>query len=60
MALQNKKQFGVWMDSRNATVVGRTNVDNGDFIIMDLFSQAPRRSMQISFHKKSASLQGAF
>ena len=34
MSLQNKKQFGVWMDSRNATVVGRTNVDNGDFIVM--------------------------
>lgn len=34
MSLQNKKQFGVWMDSRHATVVGRTDVDKGDFIIM--------------------------
>ena len=34
MSQQNKKQFGVWMDSRHATVVGRTNVDNGDFIVM--------------------------
>ena len=34
MSGKNKKQFGVWMDSRHATVVGRTNVDEGDFVIL--------------------------
>jgi stalled ribosome rescue protein Dom34 len=32
--MNNKKQFGVWMDSHHATVVGRKNIDNGEFIIL--------------------------
>ncbi len=35
MLEKNKKQFGVWMDSHNATIVGRENIDNGEFIILD-------------------------
>ena len=35
MSVKNKKQFGVWMDSHNATIVGRENIDDGDFIILD-------------------------
>jgi stalled ribosome rescue protein Dom34 len=34
MSEKNKKQFGVWMDSKNATVVGRENLDNGSFVIL--------------------------
>jgi stalled ribosome rescue protein Dom34 len=34
MAENKKKQFGVWMDSHHATVVGRINVDNGDFVVL--------------------------
>ncbi|RDC64141.1 hypothetical protein [Adhaeribacter pallidiroseus] len=34
MSGKNKKQFGVWLDSNQATVVGREQVDNGDFIIL--------------------------
>ena len=34
MSGKNKKQFGVWMDSRHATVVGRENVEEGDFVIL--------------------------
>ncbi|MEM8522093.1 hypothetical protein [Flavobacterium sp. PL12] len=30
----NKKQFGVWMDSTHATIIGRENVDEGDFIVL--------------------------
>lgn len=29
----NKKQFGVWMDSQHATIVGREN-NEGDFVVM--------------------------
>ncbi len=29
-----RKQFGVWMDSHHAIVVGRENVDSGDFVIL--------------------------
>jgi stalled ribosome rescue protein Dom34 len=32
--VKNKKQFGVWLDSQNATIAGRENNDHGDFIIL--------------------------
>lgn len=31
---KDKKQFGVWMDSHHATITGRENIDNGDFIVL--------------------------
>lgn len=34
MSENNKKQFGVWMDSHNATIVGKKNVDTGEFIVL--------------------------
>ena len=32
--MSNHKQFGVWLDKSNATIVGRTDVDSGDFAIL--------------------------
>lgn len=32
--MSGKKEFGVWMDSHNATIVGRENVNEGDFIVL--------------------------
>ncbi len=34
MADKNKKAFGIWMDSHNATIVGKEDVENGKFIII--------------------------
>ncbi|TDO77620.1 hypothetical protein EV143_104387 [Flavobacterium chryseum] len=34
MSDKNKKSFGVWMDAHNATIVGKENVDNGEFVIL--------------------------
>lgn len=34
MSDKNKKQFGVWMDSRSATIVGNVNSENGEFILL--------------------------
>ncbi|MEO6188236.1 MAG: hypothetical protein ABIO82_01340 [Ginsengibacter sp.] len=34
MSEKNKKQFGVWMDSYHATIAGRQDIDNGNFIIL--------------------------
>ena len=34
MSDKSKKQFGVWMDSHNATIVGKENIENGEFIIL--------------------------
>lgn len=33
MSEKSKKQFGVWMDSHHATIVGR-ETDNGEFVIL--------------------------
>jgi hypothetical protein len=32
--MSGKKQFGVWMDAHHATVVGKENVSEGDFIVL--------------------------
>ena len=34
MSQKNKKQFGVWMDSQHATIVGRDGVDTGNFVVL--------------------------
>lgn len=34
MSDKNKKQFGVWMDSHTATIVGREGLVKGDFSII--------------------------
>ncbi|MCF6132513.1 hypothetical protein [Flavobacterium wongokense] len=34
MSDKNKKQFGVWIDSHNAIIVGKESVDKGEFIIL--------------------------
>ncbi len=32
---ENKKQFGVWMDSHHATVTGRKDIETGEFVILN-------------------------
>jgi stalled ribosome rescue protein Dom34 len=32
--MSGKKEFGVWMDSHHATIVGRENVSEGDFKVL--------------------------
>jgi len=34
MSQKNKKQFGVWMDTHHAVVVGRENPESQDFIVI--------------------------
>ncbi|MDI1322001.1 MAG: hypothetical protein PSV36_04590 [Algoriphagus sp.] len=34
MSTKNKKQFGVWMDSHNATIVGKVDFDTEEFLIL--------------------------
>jgi stalled ribosome rescue protein Dom34 len=34
MSDKNKKSFGVWMDSHNAIIVGKEDVDNEEFTIV--------------------------
>jgi stalled ribosome rescue protein Dom34 len=34
MLSKNKKQFGVWMDSHQATIIGRENNENAEFVVL--------------------------
>ncbi|MCF6129603.1 hypothetical protein L1S35_07960 [Flavobacterium sp. AS60] len=34
MSEKIKKQFGVWMDSHNATIVGKEGTEGGEFIVL--------------------------
>ena len=34
MSGKNKKQFGIWMDSQHATILGREQISTGDFVIL--------------------------
>lgn len=34
MSTKNKKQFGVWMDSHSATIVGKEDFDTEEFLIL--------------------------
>ncbi len=34
MSSKNKKQFGVWMDSHHATIVGREDSEDGGFTVL--------------------------
>ena len=34
MSGKNKKQFGVWMDTRQATIVGRDSTETGTFKVL--------------------------
>lgn len=34
MSGKNSKQFGVWMDLNHATIVGREDVDTGNFVVL--------------------------
>ena len=34
MSTKNKKLFGVWMDSHNATIVGKEEGENEEFIVL--------------------------
>ncbi|MEP7165668.1 MAG: hypothetical protein ABI741_13295 [Ferruginibacter sp.] len=32
--MNNQKQFGVWMDTHHATVVGNSNTEEGPFVVL--------------------------
>lgn len=49
MSDKSKKQFGVWMDSQHATIVGKEN--NGSFVILD---HLKNENTDHSSHEKTA------
>ena len=62
MSGKNKKQFGVWMDSHHATIVGRENVNDGDFIVLgSVKNDGPdRNSNENAFNNQEITLTHKF
>jgi hypothetical protein len=56
------KKFGVWMDSTHAIVVGKENVDSGDFKILGHVkgSKAPANSNENASNNHERTLQTKF
>jgi hypothetical protein len=44
MSDKSKKQFGIWMDSHQATIIGREKIETGEFVVLA--------------HEKNEGLQG--
>ena len=40
MSVKNKKQFGVWLDTHHATVIGRAKADAEDFTVLAVADNA--------------------
>ncbi|MBA2563422.1 MAG: hypothetical protein H0V14_11035 [Chitinophagaceae bacterium] len=62
MSQKNKKQFGVWMDSHHATVVGRENPGTLDFSVLRHFKNpaAESNSNEKTAHNAEKTLQAKF
>lgn len=62
MSHKNKKQFGVWLDSHHATVVGREDIVDGPFIILGHIKNAgpANNSNENTFNNEEISLRDKF
>ncbi len=41
MTENHKKQFGIWMDSQHAIIVGRKNIESGEFVVLGHVKSEP-------------------
>lgn len=57
--MSNKKEFGIWMDKEHAIIVGRENLDTGDFKVIAQVKggSAPSNSNEKNEHQHAHSLQ---
>ena len=62
MTQKNKKQFGVWMDTHHATVIGRANADTEDFTVLAVAGNAgaEHNSSEKNQHNDERTLQHKF
>ena len=58
----NQKQFGVWMDTHHAVVVGRENIETGSLVVLAhvMGEKASPNSNENSENNHAKSLQGKF
>lgn len=62
MSEKNKKQFGIWMDTHHAIIVGRENVDSGDFVVLGHAKNegAAANSSEKNANNSGRTLEGKF
>jgi stalled ribosome rescue protein Dom34 len=62
MTQKNKKQFGVWMDTHRATVLGRANPDAEDFTVLGVAGNAgaEHNTSEKNEHNDERTLQHKF
>lgn len=62
MTQKNKKQFGVWMDTHQATVVGRANADTENFSVLAVAGNAgaEHNTSEKNQHNDERTLQHKF
>jgi stalled ribosome rescue protein Dom34 len=60
--MSGKKQFGVWMDSHHATVVGKGNLGEGDFVVVGHVDNdgAEPNSSEKAFNNEEITLRHKF
>jgi stalled ribosome rescue protein Dom34 len=62
MTQKNKKQFGVWMDTHHATVVGRATTETEDFTVLAIAGNAgaEHNTSEKNQHNDERTLQHKF
>ena len=62
MSNKNKKQFGVWMDSQHATIIGRDENNEGEFKVLghEKNSGVPRNSSENTENNHEVTLRTKF
>jgi hypothetical protein len=62
MTQKIKKQFGVWMDTHHATVIGRANADTEDFTVLAVAGNAgaEHNTSEKNQHNDERTLQHKF
>jgi len=60
--MTSEKKFGVWLDSQHAKIVGRENVDSGDFIVLATVKgvRVPANSNENASNNHARTLQTKF
>jgi len=62
MTQKNKKQFGIWMDTHHAIIVGRANADSENFIVVGVAGNAgaEHNTSEKNEHNDERTLQHKF
>ncbi|MEO6455012.1 MAG: hypothetical protein ABIN97_13100 [Ginsengibacter sp.] len=62
MSQNNKKQFGVWLDSHHATIIGKADADTSDFSVLGYAENAGAEpnSSEKNEHNDQKTLQHKF